>query len=63
MTTFHESVSEHPDTNQVDLEPRQLGYSKMILDSKYLLMPNFNEPFSVNRVLQSASLLRGSMKY
>jgi len=63
MPTFHESVSEHPDRNQVDLEPRQLGYSRMMLDSKYLLMPNFNEPFPVNRVLQSTSLLRGSMKY
>ena len=63
MPTFHESVSEHPDRDQVDLEPRQLGYSKMILDSKYLLMPNFNKPFSVNHVLQSTSVLRGSMKY
>jgi len=63
MPTFHESVSEHPDRNQVDLGQRQFGYSKMILDSKYLLMSKFNKPFLVNRVLQSTSLLRGSMKY
>jgi len=53
MPTFHESASEHPNRNQVDLGQKQLGYSKMILDNKCLLMPNFNKPFSVNCVLQS----------
>jgi len=63
MPTFHESASEHPNRNQVDLGQGQLGYSRMILDNKCLLMPNFNESFLVNCVLQSTSLLRGSMKY